>query len=85
MREAFIDMDSDSSGIISVDEFTKAMQSSMSASADIKKLFEKIDIDGTGNISYSEFISACLSRTNILTKERLLEVCFVVVHSRRLH
>ncbi len=67
-------IDRDQSGIISVEEFSHAMATTMEQSAEIKHLFQKIDMDRTGTISYSEFISACLTRTNVLTKERLLAV-----------
>ena len=57
-----------------MEEFEKAMKGSMAESKDIHKLFQKIDTDGTGTISYTEFISACVTQTNTITKDRLLEV-----------
>eukprot|EP00750_Incisomonas_marina_P015834 INCI1871.2.p1 GENE.INCI1871.2~~INCI1871.2.p1 ORF type:complete len:500 (-),score=99.45 INCI1871.2:501-2000(-) len=52
LRSAFMQIDRDNSGIISVEEFSKAMGSSMGESQDIKNLFQKIDMDGTGTISF---------------------------------
>ena len=74
LRAAFLDIDVDKSGIISMEEFTTAMKGSMAESKDVQILFQKIDMDGTGTISYTEFISACLTQTSALTKDRLLEV-----------
>lgn len=73
LRAAFLSIDVDKSGIITMEEFTKAMRGSMAESRDIEVLFSKIDMDGTGTLSYTEFISACLTQTSALTKDRLLE------------
>merc|ERR1711934_1071128 len=63
--------DTDGSGHISIAEFQKALGAQMQDDA-IKKLFELIDTDHTGLISYSEFIASTLFHQDILTPERLL-------------
>ena len=40
---------------------------------EIKKLFEKIDVDHSGKIDYTEFIAASLERRVYLKKEKLFE------------
>merc|ERR1712167_168907 len=56
-------------------EFQAALKKSSSKVADseIDMIFKSIDLDNTGLISYSEFLSATLSTTHKLTEDRLLQ------------
>lgn len=38
---------------------------------EVDKIFREIDIDGSGEIDYSEFVTAAMNRQNFLTKDRL--------------
>lgn len=72
LRNQFKAFDVDGSGTVSIEEFRKGMESTGSINpADIDSLFNKIDTDSTGLISYSEFISATLTNSDLLTKDRL--------------
>jgi len=73
LRCTFIQMDKDNSGMICIDEFQSAMQSTGMDEKQVKKLFEDMDIDGTGTIEYSEFISTALLVNNAITKEDLID------------
>ena len=39
--------------------------------ADIEKMFDSVDTDGSGFIEYSEFIIASMNEKNVLTNEKL--------------
>lgn len=37
----------------------------------VKKIFQMVDTDHNGSIDYSEFVTACINKEKILSKERL--------------
>ena len=39
--------------------------------AEIEKMFDLVDIDGSGFIDYSEFVIASMNEKNLLTNEKL--------------
>ena len=39
--------------------------------AEIEKMFDSVDIDGSGFIDYSEFVIASMNEKNLLTNEKL--------------
>lgn len=45
------------------------------SSASFDEIFDGIDVDGDGTITYSEFITAAMSKT-VLTSERFLKMAF---------
>lgn len=57
LRKAFLAMDRDDSGAITIDEFRSAMGGKLDDAA-ITAIFEKIDVNRSGDISYTEFLTA---------------------------
>jgi len=57
LRKAFLAMDRDDSGGITLDEFRHAMKGKLENAA-IDAIFEKIDVNKSGDISYTEFLTA---------------------------
>ena len=39
---------------------------------EIDKLFEQIDVDGSGAIDYSEFVMATVNQKNLMTNDKLM-------------
>ena len=65
-------MDADKNGSISREEFAaspllKQSQEFIEAGT-VDELFEKIDTDGSGDISYSEFITAAMDKSMQLSR-----------------
>eukprot|EP00600_Ochromonadales_sp_CCMP1393_P002181 CAMPEP_0174990998 /NCGR_PEP_ID=MMETSP0004_2-20121128/21629_1 /TAXON_ID=420556 /ORGANISM="Ochromonas sp., Strain CCMP1393" /LENGTH=701 /DNA_ID=CAMNT_0016244661 /DNA_START=79 /DNA_END=2184 /DNA_ORIENTATION=+ len=62
MNEVFQSFDSDSSGMLSMEEFTRAMKKVAPdlKLADVDRLFRLVDYDHNGFISYTEFLAATL-------------------------
>jgi calcium-dependent protein kinase len=75
LRATFNSMDSDSSGVVSLKEFRRAIRDAEGEKkmkrAEIDKMFKSIDRDNSKTISYSEFLAAALDRQNYLTDDRL--------------
>jgi hypothetical protein len=59
LRKQFIAVDTDNSGIVSLEEFTRAMNSTIHESKEIQTLFRKMDMDNTGTISYVHYSRPC--------------------------
>lgn len=38
---------------------------------DVEKMFDSVDLDGSGFIDYSEFVIASMNEKNLLTNEKL--------------
>ena len=61
LRKAFIEIDKDHSGVLSKDEFARALRTSLGGRVtdeDIQSSFTAIDQDGNGTIQYLEFLAA---------------------------
>merc|ERR1719353_927148 len=71
LSETFKSFDTDGSGHITLTEFKHALGKQMDDQA-VKALFDMIDTDHTGLLSYSEFIASTLFHQDLLTPERLL-------------
>ena len=57
LRKAFLNMDRDDSGSITIDEFRSGMKGKLDDAA-IDAIFAKIDVNNDGDISYTEFLTA---------------------------
>ena len=67
-------MDKSRSGTLSKEELKSGLEEvygGLSATADWSELVEKMDIDGTGGINFSEFILAASSSQKLITDENL--------------
>ena len=79
LRECFCSIDTDHSGTLNKDEFTKAMHQVLPTIDDEKvaEIFSTIDHDGNGEISYLEFLAATMHKNNLSMKE--LEDAFKIL------
>jgi calcium-dependent protein kinase len=71
LRKAFDQYDTANDGIISYDEFEKALEGSSFSDAEVKKAFESLDINNTGTILYTEFLAAALDAQGYIEEERI--------------
>jgi len=74
MAEQFKEFDKDGSGALSPDELKIALREVQGVDyneQEIADLIKKIDIDGDGEINYSEFLMASLNQNALLSSERL--------------
>ncbi|CAD7969395.1 unnamed protein product [Amoebophrya sp. A120] len=79
LRYAFAEVDEDGSGVLSKDEVKHLFQLKLGADNVDEKLFETtwtaLDTDGSGNIGYTEFLSAVLDK-NLLAQEETITRAF---------
>jgi len=72
LNAAFLEMDINGDGKISLSEFTTGMKAQgMTKKEEIEAAFEAIDQDGTGAIEYSEFIAAAMSEQELHSADQL--------------
>lgn len=69
-RKEFESLDTNGDGVLSITEWTEALKGTFSE-ASAHRLFHDIDSDGSGTISYSEFVAAALTKKEYLTKNYL--------------
>ena len=73
LRGIFARFDTAQNGTISLREFRMACRELSVEHEDYRRLFEEIDMDGTGSIRYAEFLAATIESKIDLQDERLLE------------
>ena len=72
LREAFLGFDKDGDGRLNKEEIEEAMNKHTGFSNhNIRELIEKVDLNNSGQIDYSEFLAATINWENELSKERL--------------
>ena len=74
LAEQFKEFDKDGSGALSPDEVKIALREVQGVDYnehEIAEIIKKIDIDGDGEINYSEFLMASLNQNSLLSSERL--------------
>merc|ERR1712205_96341 len=60
----FKELDKDKSGTVSIDELREGLKlQSSDAAAELEEIFKVVDLDGTGEIHWEEFIVATLARS----------------------
>jgi calcium-dependent protein kinase len=71
LRDSFCTIDTDHSGTLTADEFGRAMRTVLPTirEEEIEGVFETIDQDGNGEISYLEFLAATMHKNNLSMKE----------------
>jgi len=73
VRKAFIEMDTNRTGAITLAEFKKVLESKFQLNDDeIAQTFKSLDMDGTQEIHYSEFLAAMVSSRIKLHDDLLL-------------
>lgn len=76
MMELFRSLDTDNSGTLSAKELKEGFSILFGnevndVDGEVEKIMKQVDLDGSGEIEYSEFVSATLNRQQLLSKERL--------------
>jgi calcium-dependent protein kinase len=72
LQKLFLSLDTDKDGQLTAKEvITVLSEAHTSIPIDIDSIFAKIDADGNGSISYSEFLMATTNWTKLLTDNRL--------------
>eukprot|EP00977_Amphora_coffeiformis_P018472 scaffold6506_cov171-Amphora_coffeaeformis.AAC.20 len=73
LRKVFEEFDTQNDGTITLDEFTKALSSSDFSEEEIKAIFQKVDVNKTDVINYTEFLAATLETQGAIEEYRLAE------------
>jgi Ca2+-binding EF-hand superfamily protein len=73
LESEFAKLDSDGSGMLEIDELTKAIRNSdvQITEQEIKQIVKEVDYQGNGKINYSEFISSTIDTKQFLNEARL--------------
>eukprot|EP00604_Paraphysomonas_vestita_P003234 CAMPEP_0174821462 /NCGR_PEP_ID=MMETSP1107-20130205/8403_1 /TAXON_ID=36770 /ORGANISM="Paraphysomonas vestita, Strain GFlagA" /LENGTH=429 /DNA_ID=CAMNT_0016038525 /DNA_START=1230 /DNA_END=2522 /DNA_ORIENTATION=+ len=72
MREEFNLLDRDRSGTISMTELRSALAKLGASPEHIENLFHSVDVDGSAEINYNEFVAAAMSKRITIDEERLM-------------
>lgn len=81
LRTAFSHFDTEQDGFVSREEFRNALKECNLNDATLTKVFDSMDVDKNGSISYTEFLAALLeARTNI-DEERVADAFDRLDHS----
>jgi Ca2+-binding EF-hand superfamily protein len=77
IKNAFLAMDKDNSGTLTMDELTKGVRTAgyVVSDSDLQRLFRELDTDGTGLVRYHEFVAGAID-SNILVGNSLLRWVF---------
>lgn len=73
LRAAFDRYDSEKNGTISFSEFESIMSVFGYSTKELQTLLQNVDLDGSGIIHYTEFLTATLETHGLLEEERLAE------------
>lgn len=72
MREAFMRFDRNNDGVLTVAELVEGLATCPASDREkMAQIFESIDVDSSGEIDYTEFIAACLSRRKYARRDVL--------------
>lgn len=73
LREMFISFDTDNSGTITINELQKglAKKGAGATSSEINELMKSMDVDGSGELDYEEFIAATLSISKLNNQDNI--------------
>lgn len=71
LRNAFVRLDSNGDGTITLAELEQGLRSIENLNGDIESILKGMDVDKSGSIDYSEFLAATIDRSIYLQEERL--------------
>ena len=71
LRNAFRALDTDNSGTLEISEIKNAFAGLSIPQEQIDQIFERIDLNGDGEINYTEFLTVTADRRRTLTKANL--------------
>jgi Ca2+-binding EF-hand superfamily protein len=72
-RGLFVNLDTTQTGTLAHDEFMEGFKNSGSSQEELVDLFHKLDINGNGEIKYTEFVAATLEAEGELEEGQLQE------------
>ena len=77
LQNTFLLIDSNGDGRLSTDElvagFKMLFGASYPAEEEVAKIMANLDIDNNGYIDYTEFVLSTLTKSELLTRERLVQ------------
>jgi len=73
LRKVFEKYDTRRDGMIRFEEFKKGFSQYGFSDEEVSRLFEAVDLDGTGAIRYTEFLAATIEAHGAIDEERLAE------------
>jgi len=73
LRQCFDQYDATNDGVITYEEFEKALQDANYSPDTVKEIFESIDVNRNGHIMYTEFLAATLEAHGHIAEERIAE------------
>jgi Ca2+-binding EF-hand superfamily protein len=73
LRKAFDQYDAANNGTIQYGEFTEILGKMNYPKEEMEDIFASVDVDGSGNIHYTEFLAATLEAHGHIEEERLAE------------
>jgi len=69
LRETFFSLDENGDGQLTLAEMMKACTASGINVDDMKRVFDGLDVDGSGSVGYSEFLAGMIDQKNYLREE----------------
>jgi len=73
LREAFRAIDTNDEGFLNFGELQVVLRRAGYDDETVRQVFDAVDHDGTGRISYTEFIAACLEGSSLVQEDQLVE------------
>jgi len=74
MKENFFKMDQNGDGLLTLQELKEGCSNcGIGEHEDIKQIFANLDTDGSGSISYTEFLASMLDTRSVITEETCWE------------
>lgn len=74
LKKIFQNYDKQKNGVISLDEFKDTLSGQYEYTSDeLERMFQGIDIDGTGTVHYCEFLAATLESQGAIDEDRIAE------------
>ena len=81
-REVFVHLNKSNSGLMTKEEFLEGFKYSGNSETELLELYDKLDINNNGGITYTEFIAATLETGGEL-EENLLREAFDLISSNK--
>eukprot|EP00531_Pseudo-nitzschia_arenysensis_P002151 CAMPEP_0116156616 /NCGR_PEP_ID=MMETSP0329-20121206/22924_1 /TAXON_ID=697910 /ORGANISM="Pseudo-nitzschia arenysensis, Strain B593" /LENGTH=550 /DNA_ID=CAMNT_0003653705 /DNA_START=230 /DNA_END=1882 /DNA_ORIENTATION=- len=82
-REVFVHLNKSNTGLMTKEEFMEGFKHSGSSETELYELYEKLDINNNGGITYTEFIAATLETGGELGENQLREAFDLISSNNR--
>ena len=74
IKEVFQKIDEDQNGFLDEEELIKALSMTGLQNFDASAIIKEVDVNGNGQINYTEFIAATLSQGSLLSDQKIRSV-----------